>query len=52
MRYLQVAAVLVGTSVAIIGADQQPIFRAGVDVVRIDVSVMSLPESSTGMASC
>ena len=35
-----IAAVLVSASVAIIGADQQPVFRAGVDIVRIDVSVM------------
>ena len=41
MRRLRIAAVLVGASVAIIGADQQPVFRASVDVVRIDVSVMN-----------
>jgi VWFA-related protein len=28
-------------SVAIIAAEQQPVFRAGVDVVRVDVSVMN-----------
>jgi VWFA-related protein len=41
MRRLQIAAVLAAASVAIIRADQQPIFRAAVDVVRIDVSVMN-----------
>ena len=41
MRRVPIAAVLLGTSVAIIGAEQQPVFRAGVDVVRIDVSVMN-----------
>ena len=40
MRRLQVA-VLIAASAAIIGADQQPVFRAGVDVVRVDVSVMN-----------
>jgi Ca-activated chloride channel family protein len=41
MRRVSIAAVLVGASVAILGARQQPVFRAGVDVVRIDVSVMN-----------
>ena len=35
------AAVLIGASAAMISADQQPVFRASVDVVRIDVSVMN-----------
>jgi VWFA-related protein len=41
MRRLQMAAVLLAASVAIIAADQQPVFRAAIDVVRIDVSVMN-----------
>ena len=41
VRRLRIAAILVGASVAIIGAEQQPVFRASVDVVRIDVSVMN-----------
>ena len=35
------AACLVMVSAAVIGAAQQPLFRASVDVVRIDVSVMN-----------
>ena len=41
MRRLQIAAVLISASAAMISADQQPVFRASVDVVRIDVSVMN-----------
>lgn len=41
MRRVPIAALLLGTSVAIIGAEQQPVFRASVDVVRIDASVMN-----------
>jgi Ca-activated chloride channel family protein len=41
VRRLQIAALMVGASVAIIGADQQPVFRASVDLVRVDVSVMN-----------
>jgi len=41
MRRLLIAAILTGAAVAVIGADQQPVFRAAVDVVRIDVSVMN-----------
>jgi VWFA-related protein len=41
MRCVPIAAVLFGASVAIIGAEQQPVFRASVDVVRVDVSVMN-----------
>jgi VWFA-related protein len=41
MRRLQIAAVLIVAAVAIIRAEQQPVFRAAVDVVRIDVSVMN-----------
>jgi VWFA-related protein len=36
-----IAAVLICAAVAFLEADQQPVFRAGVDVVRIDVSVMN-----------
>ena len=32
---------LMAAAVAVIGADQQPVFRTAVDVVRIDVSVMN-----------
>jgi len=41
VRRVPIAALLLGTSVAIIGAEQQPVFRASVDVVRIDASVMN-----------
>ena len=41
MRRLQIAAMLIGAAGAVIGAEQQPLFRAAVDVVRIDVSVMN-----------
>src|SRR5262245_62425864 len=34
-------AVMIAVSVAVIRAGQQPIFRTGVDVVRVDVSVMN-----------
>jgi VWFA-related protein len=41
VKRLQMAAMLIGAAVAMAGADQQPVFRAAVDVVRIDVSVMN-----------
>ena len=41
MMRARAAAALLMVSAAIIRADQQPVFRAGVDVVRIDVSVMN-----------
>ena len=41
MRRASIAALVLAISIAAIGAEQQPTFRAGVDVVRIDVSVMN-----------
>jgi VWFA-related protein len=46
---LGAAAYLVMVSAAIVGAQQQPLFRASVDVVRIDVSVMNGIVPVTGL---
>jgi Ca-activated chloride channel family protein len=45
------AAILIGAAVATIGAEQQPVFRAAVDVVRIDVSVMNGLNPVAGLTS-
>lgn len=36
-----IAVIAAATSIAVLGAEQQPTFRAAVDVVRIDASVMN-----------
>ena len=41
MNRVLVAAIVVAVSIAVMRAEQQPTFRASVDVVRIDVSVMN-----------
>lgn len=51
VRRLSVAALLAAASIAVTRADQQPVFRAGVDVVRIDVSVMNGLSPVAGLQS-
>ena len=41
MKLTSIAALALAISIAVLRAEQQPTFRAGVDVVRIDVSVMN-----------
>jgi Ca-activated chloride channel family protein len=49
MTRLTAMALAAVASIAIVRADQQPVFRAGVDVVRIDVSVMNGLNPVTGL---
>ena len=51
MTRVRAAAGLLILSAAVMHADQQPVFRASVDVVRIDVSVMNDLNPVTGLTA-